>query len=466
MTLASEALAIARAGVRAVDPALGVRRTLRRRQGGWAIGGRRLAPGPGGSVALVAIGKAGARMAEAALAITGPDTRGIVAVPRGYPRPGSGLRTVVGEHPIPGSGSFRAGAAVLDFVGRLGPDDLLVFLLSGGGSAVAEVPSSPLTGGEIAHTTRLLLASGAPIGAMNTIRRHLSAFKGGRLALAAGTRRCATLALSDVVGDAPEEIASGPTVPDPTTFRDAWSAAHRYRLLARLPPAVRRHLDLGRRGSLSETAKPGDPGLRGASFALVGSNRTAVEAAAREASARGFAPRVVARPIVGETAPAGRAFARSLLRIPRTAARGRLAFLGGGETTVTLGRHPGRGGRNLEFALAGAAVLRGRAAVVASVGTDGVDGPTDVAGGWVDGRTLDRAARIGLAIDDALRRHDSLRAVARVGGLVRTGPTGTNVMDLHVGLVARTSPHRAGSPSSRSGARRRAVQPSVRYGRK
>jgi glycerate 2-kinase len=438
VTLASEAIAIGRAAVRAVDPAVGVRKALLPRGAGYSIGGRSLAPGPGGTVVLVAIGKAGGRMADAARAVTGRRTRGIVAVPRGYPRPRLGLPSVVGEHPVPGPGSVRAGAELLTFVRDLAPEDLLLFLLSGGGSATAEVPADPVTGPDLARTTRLLLASGAPIGAMNAIRRHLSAIKGGQLALAAGTRRFATLALSDVVGDPPEEIASGPTVGDPTTFRDALSVARRFRLLDRLPPRVRRRLELGARGRLPETPRPTVPALRSAPFVLVGSNRIALEAAARAASDRGFVPRVRATPVTGETRPAARAFARAVVR-----ARGpRVALLSGGETTVTLGPRPGRGGRNLEFALASARGIRGLEAVVLSLGTDGIDGPTDAAGGWVDGRSLERAERRGIDVERSLARHDSYGTVARIGGLLRTGPTGTNVIDVHIGLRAPGPPAR------------------------
>jgi glycerate 2-kinase len=452
MTLVSDALAIARAGVRAVDPGAGVRRNLRRTARGYEVGGRPLHPGPHGRLAVVAIGKAASAMADAAAAVARGRIVGLVVTPRGYPSPRSSLEVVRGEHPVPGTGSFRAGRSLLRFVHDLDPEDAALFLISGGGSAVAEVPSPGLTEGDLRHTTEILLASGAPIGAMNAVRRHTSRLKGGQLALAARAGRFATLALSDVVGDRPADIASGPTVGDPSTFRDAFGVAHRYRFTSRLPSRVLGHLRRGARGLLAETPKPSVRRLRGAPFTLVASNRLALRAAADEASARGYVPHILSSRVTGETQPAARAFARAVLsRVARS--RGdRVAVLSGGETTVTLGPHPGRGGRNLEFALASAEVIRGAGVVALSLGTDGIDGPTEVAGGWADGVSFDRARRAGVDPRAALRRHASYDAVASWGGLVRTGPTGTNVMDLHLGLGAAREAAGAGvTPSARSG---------------
>lgn len=452
MTFRQDAVALARAAVRAVDPRAGVRRELRRTAHGFLLGRRSLPLGPNGRLAIVALGKAAAAMADGALTIAGDRVSGIVIAPRGYPQPTSPLRVVAGEHPVPGRRSFLAGTELLRFVRGLGTDDVALFLLSGGGSAAAEVPVPPLTEGDLARSCELLLASGAPIGEMNTVRRHLSALKGGQLALACGARRFGTLALSDVVGDRPEDIASGPTVGDPSTFREALRTVRRYPLLSSLPQRVLTHLRLGVVGRRQETPPPDLPRLRNAPFVLVGSNRMALAAAAREARARGYRPRVLTRPVVGETRPAGATFARRLLSELWRSGRMPLALLAGGETTVTLGPRPGRGGRNLEFVLAATAQIAGRNALVLSIGTDGRDGPTDVAGGWVDGRSLDRARRAAIDLDEALRRHDAYPAVAALGGLVRTGPTGTNVMDLHVGL---RGPPRVASR-----------QRSLRYGRK
>jgi glycerate 2-kinase len=445
MTLDSDARRIFRAGVLAVDPARAVRANLRRQRGGLLAGTRRLSTGPGGTLRLVAVGKAAGAMLDAAVTVAGRPCEGIAITPHGFPRGHSNRPVYFGEHPVPGAGSFRAGRRMLEFVARSHPSDALLFLVSGGGSAVAEVPSGRLQESDLARTTELLLGSGAPIGAMNAVRRHLSRTKGGLLAAAAPSGRFATLALSDVVGDAPEDIASGPTVPDPSTFGDALRVVRRYRLADRLPARVLRHLREGARGRVPETPKPGDRRFRSAPFVLVGSNRLALRAAALEASRRGYRTDVVDRPVTGETRPAAERFAR---RLTSSRARGPYALLAGGETTVTLSARPGRGGRNQEFVLAAAQVLAGTPTLILSAGTDGVDGPTDAAGGWIDGSTCERAVRLGVDIPRALVGHDAYPALERLGSLLKTGPTGTNVMDLHVGLVGPTTRRgRAGSNS-------------------
>jgi len=456
VTLVSDAMAIAREGIRAVDPARAVHRSLERTTTGLRLGHHRLQPGPGGQLRLVAIGKAASAMVDAAARVVGSGTSGIAVTPQGYPATQSSIPVVFGSHPVPDRRSFQAGKAVLEFVRATRVSDAVLFLISGGGSAVAEVPAGSLRPHELSRTTQELLASGAPIGAMNAIRRHISALKGGQLALATPARYRATLALSDVVGDVPADIASGPTVGDPSTFRDALSVARQYRMTSRLPTRVLRHLEGGVAGRVPETPKPDDPRLRGMSFVLAATNRIALEAAATEARRRRYSVRIVSRHVTGETQSTAREFAQNLLR-PRSSPRFRSrGILSGGETTVTLGKRPGLGGRNQEFCLAAAQEIAGRAAVVLSVGTDGIDGPTDAAGGWTDGRSMERARRRGVDVEAALLEHASYPALAALGSLVRTGPTGTNVMDLHIGLVrSRVSPDTEGStrrsaaPSSR-----------------
>ena len=455
MTLESDALAIARAGIRSADPARSVARWFRRRPGGFRVG-RTFLPVPRDArLHVLAIGKAAGAMADAAARIGGRELDGLVVTPRGYPGPRCDLPVRYGRHPVPGPESLAAGRALLAHVRSTRPDDAVLFLISGGGSAVAESPEAPLSLGEVARATEVLLASGAPIGEMNALRRHLSEIKGGRLLQATVARRRATIAISDVVGDAPENIASGPTVPDPTTFAQAEAVIRRYALGRALPAGVVRWVRDGARGRHPETPKPGDPAFRGVPFALAATNRTAVAAAAAAARERGYRVRILARPIVGETRPAAERFARQLNSSRKRA--GRSACIGGGETTVTLGPRPGRGGRNQEFALAAARPIEGRArSLVLSIGTDGIDGPTDAAGGWVDDHTARRAREVGIDLERVLRRHAAYDALVRLGALVRTGPTGTNVTDLHVGLSApaisrgtgRSSP-RSAAPSSR-----------------
>jgi glycerate 2-kinase len=249
--------------------------------------------------------------------------------------------------------------------------------------------------------------------------------------------------LSDVVGDPPPDIASGPTVADPSSFRDALATVDAWHLRRQLPPGIVRHLEAGRLGRVAETPKPGHPRLRRSPFVVAASNRTALTAAAAEAHRRGYQVLRLSSRMTGETRDVAARFARTLLARRTT---GPFALLGGGETTVTLEKGSGRGGRNQEFALAALPILAGRSALVLSIGTDGIDGPTEAAGGWSDGRAADRARALGIDVAAALRRHASYSALDRLGELVRTGPTGTNVMDLHVGLRSerRYAPSRYG----------------------
>lgn len=451
MSLVSDALGIARAGIRACEPGPALRRAIAVRARRVRIEGDDWSAAVPGGVHVLALGKAAGPMVDAASVRLGRSLgRSLAAAPRGYPSPTTAARTVWGDHPVPGPGSLAAGRALERFVQRLPEGEPLLCLISGGGSATAELPSPPLTLSDVATTTRLLMARGVPIGPANTLRRHLSDLKGGGLARRCGDRPLATLAISDVIGDAPEDIASGPTVPDPTRFSDAWRVVRTYSLGPDLPIAVRRHLEEGarreRRGrSAHRRAAP-------PFFRLIGSNRHAVEAAGREARRRGYSPQVRAAPLQGEASVLGLRIARSLSRASRTARSSR-AWISGGESTVTLPPHPGKGGRNQELAMAAAEGLDGTAGTaLLSIGSDGIDGPTDAAGGWADGATAARARALGIDLARALRAHDSYATLGRLGRRVTTGPTGTNVADLQVGLVAgRTgsTPRRGDAGTSR-----------------
>jgi glycerate-2-kinase len=436
MPLASDALAIATAGVAAVDPRTAVRSAFARRAGTSWLGTRL------GSVHVVALGKAAGAMATtAAESLGGLFAGGIAVVRDPDPSLPESIHAFQGDHPVPTGASFRAGAALLGYVRELAPEDRVLFLISGGGSSLAEAPSTGVGLSAIRRTTEVLLASGAPIQAMNAIRRHLSALKGGHLAVASRARRSLTLAISDVVGDGPSEVASGPTAPDPSTFADALAAIERFRLADRIPAEVLEHLEQGREGRVPETVKPGDPRIARSRYRFIATNRIALAGAATEARRRGYRVLTVSGHMVGETAPVATRFAQ---RVVRAGDRGpATAILGGGETTVTLPSHPGKGGRNQEFALAASIVLAGHpGTLLLSMGTDGIDGPTDAAGGWADDGTLARSAGVGVDVRTALADHDAYPALARLGALLRTGPTGTNVMDLHVGLAKRPAPRR------------------------
>jgi hydroxypyruvate reductase len=344
-------------------------------------------------------------------------------------------------HPVPDARGLRAAQEIEALVRRLERHDLLLVLLSGGASALLPAPVEGISLEEKAATTRLLLRSGAPIQELNAVRKHLSRLKGGGLARAASSARVATLVLSDVVGDDLSTIASGPTVPDPSTFADALAILHRRGLLDEVPAAVRKHLESGAAGGRPETLKPGAAALRRTLTRIVGSNRLSLEAAQRAARAHGLRPLVLTSRLEGEAREVARvlvAVLRECVESSRPAAPP-VCLLAGGETTVTV-RGEGQGGRNQELAVAAAEVLAGFPvpAVVASLATDGIDGASDAAGGIVDDQTAERAAAAGIAPAGAfLAANDSRNYLGPLGGLILTGPTGTNVVDVVVLLAGR-----------------------------
>jgi glycerate 2-kinase len=341
-------------------------------------------------------------------------------------------------HPEPNENSVTCGRRALTIASeahRAG--ELLVVLLSGGASALLAVPADGLTLDDKIRATRVLLESGLPIAAVNGVRKHLSAIKGGRLAACAG--RSVTFAISDVhapVEDDPAVIGSGPTVADGSTFSDAVRALTAAGVLDAMPDAVREHLVRGAAGERDETIKDGDPRLARSEFFIAGTRDDAVEGVMSEARARGYQIARIDPPTLGEARDAARAFV--------AAARRRLALLSfpfclvaSGETTVRIERTAGRGGRNQEFALAAVSDLGSFGdCALASVGTDGIDGPTDAAGAIVDSTTIARAKALGLDEAAALRRHDSYSFFRALGDLVMTGPTGTNVGDVQI-FIAR-----------------------------
>ena len=349
------------------------------------------------------------------------------------------LRVLEAGHPLPDARGVAAAAEVERLLGGLKAEDLLLLLLSGGASALLPAPVEGVSLADKARATALLLRAGAPIHELNAVRKHLSRFKGGRLARLAAPARVAALVLSDVVGDDLSTIASGPVSPDPTTFADALAVLGARGLIRRVPRSVRDHLRAGARGRRTETPKPGDPLFRRVSAEVVGSNRLCLEAAAREARRQGYRPLILTSRLTGEAREVILVLL-ALLRECATAGRPvplPACLLAGGETTVTV-RGRGRGGRNQEMAVAAVEPLAAfeTEALVASLATDGVDGRSDAAGGVVDRHTLSRARDLGLAPpSEFLARSDSRSFLGPVGGLILTGPTGTNVMDLTVLLA-------------------------------
>ncbi|WP_420456099.1 glycerate kinase type-2 family protein [Rubrivirga sp.] len=401
-----------------------------------------------GRVVVVGAGKASIPLAGALDArLADVPVEGAVVVPAGYPatvpnttpRPAR-IEVVEGGHPVPTPAGARAAAEALALAGAAGPDDLVLVLLSGGGSALWTLPPPGVSLADLRATTRLLLAAGVPIDDVNTVRKHLSRIAGGRLALAAAPARVVALVISDVVGDDPAVIASGPTVPDPTTADDALGVLDAAGLLGRVPPAVRARLAAEGSGERPASPGPGHPAFRTATTLVIGTNGTALDAAAREAERLGYA--VVGRSSVeGEAREVGRRVAETV----RGADARATCRLWGGETTVAV-TGAGRGGRNQEVALAAALALDGADtdAVVLSLGTDGVDGPTDAAGGWASPHTAGRIRAAGLDPAARLADNDAYAALDAAGALVRTGPTHTNVADVIVAMTAGT--RTGGSP--------------------
>ncbi len=410
MSVHSDAQTVIRAALAACRPDAAVRRALEGREF------------PAGGVYLVAIGKAAWQMAACAAEVLGPKLRASVVVTKYGHSMGPIPRCAVweGGHPVPDANSFRGTQAAMDLVRDLGPEDQVVFLVSGGGSALFESPLVPEA--ELAEITRALLAGGADIVEMNTVRKRLSAVKGGRFAQLCAPAKVFAVVLSDILGDPLDMIASGPACPDSSTCAQALAVAEKYRL-----PLSPHAAELLAR----ETPKS----LSNVETAITGSVRELCAAAAKVCRELGYEPLVLTDRLCCEAREAG-SFLASIARSHDGTERS-LAFLAGGETVVHL-TGDGLGGRNQELALAAAPGIAGMAdTVLFSLGSDGTDGPTDAAGGLVDGGTLDRLTAAGLTVHDVLRRNDAYHALEAVGGLLRTGPTGTNVNDVAVVLLRR-----------------------------
>ncbi|MGH7326348.1 MAG: glycerate kinase type-2 family protein [Candidatus Rokuibacteriota bacterium] len=377
---------------------------------------------------VLGCGKAGAAMAGAVEGALGDRiAQGLVVVKDGYTAPTRCVLVAEAGHPVPDARGQAAAAGLLKLARSAGQNDLILFLISGGGSALTPAPAPPLTLEEKQSVTRLLLSAGATINELNAVRKHLSLFKGGQLARAAWPAPVLALILSDVIGDPLDVIASGPTAPDPTTFADALAVLERRAVRERTPAAILARLVAGARGEVEETPKPGDLIFEGVTNVIVGNNEDIVSAAADAAENLGYQPYVLPRALEGEAGEAARyvlSCARGLVRPA--------CLIAGGETTVTV-RGRGRGGRCQEFALAAALALDlGDDRVVLAAGTDGTDGPTDAAGGLVDAGTLERGRAAGLDPQRALDDNDAYTFLRASGDLLVTGPTNTNLLDLYL----------------------------------
>ena len=430
-------LRIMQAALQAVDPRRAVLKQLRRDGNVLFVGNRPYALDQG-RVIVVGAGKAGAPMAAAVEEVIGDRlSGGSVVVKRGYAAPTARITVHEAGHPVPDEAGVAGTADVLSRLRNLSADDLVICLLSGGGSALLVQPVGGVGLEDLRVTNDLLLRSGATIQEINAVRKHLSRVKGGKLAQVAVPARVVSLVLSDVVGNPLDVIASGPTVPDPTTFAEAVEVLRRYALLDRVPTPVRDCLMRGVRGEIAETPKPGDPTLADVRTVIIGSNEIAAEAARAQARAEGFNALLLSTFVEGEAREVARviaAIAREVCHsgrpVPAPA-----CLIAGGETTVTV-RGSGKGGRNQELALAAAIQIAGLDQVtIASLATDGTDGPTDAAGALADGTTVARAAKLGLDARDFLDCNDAYRFFEALGDLLVTGPTRTNVNDLMFAFV-------------------------------
>ena len=384
-------------------------------------------PKAGGRTIVVGAGKASAAMAKAFDEAWAGDLEGLVVTRYGYNVTCPRLETVEAGHPMPDAAGEKAARRLLDLVTGLTPDDLVVGLFSGGGSALLAAPAPGLTLADEQAVNHALLRSGANIVDMNCLRKHISAIKGGRLAAAAQPARVANLLISDVPGDDPAVIASGPTVPDPTTFADARRVVERFNL--DLPASVHRVLEEAR----SETPKPGDPLFARVKTHLIARPQASLEAAAEVARVAGVTPILMGDALEGEARDLGAEHAR--LALAGDGAKAPCVWLSGGETTVTIKGKGGRGGRNTEYLLAMALALGGAASIHAiACDTDGTDGSEDNAGALIGPETLSRARAKGLDAAALLDANDAYTFFDGAGGLVVSGPTLTNVNDFRAVL--------------------------------
>jgi glycerate 2-kinase len=416
----------AKAAIEAIDPEGAVARSLRRAGGALRVDERFLELDCFRRAHVFAFGKAAAPMARASLAaLDGLEVDGVLVAPR--EESVAPLRCLTGAHPVPDERSCIAGRALLEAAARVEPDDLVLVLVSGGASAMVESPAADLTLADIQETTALLLRAGATISQLNAVRKHLSSFKGGRFAEALQRAGCiVTRIVSDVIGSPLDVIASGPMVPDASTFAEALDALGRLPV----PRTVREHLERGSRGGIPETPKKGEVFDRQL-LRVVADGALAAEGARAALARKGVSAQLVSTCVEGEAREVGARLVEDARALPP-----RHALIYAGETTVTV-RGDGRGGRNQELALAAAqAMQEDDGLVLLSLGTDGIDGMSDAAGALVDGKTLRRGRALGLSEEDALARNDSGSYLAAVGDALFCGPTGTNVGDVAVVMRA------------------------------
>ena len=437
-TMRRHAMEIFEAALSAVDPVEAILRRIKPSDNGLRIGEHRFDYQDYDRILVVGAGKAGAPMAKALEDQLGDRiAEGVVVVKEGHGLPLKHVQIHEASHPVPDERGIRGAENILALVKGAGERDLVLCVISGGGSALLVAPAEGVTLADKQEVTRLLLACGADIHEINTVRKHLSRAKGGGLARFAYPATVVSLILSDVIGDDLNVIASGPAVPDTSTFADTRQVFDRYGIWHELPLSVRARIERGLAGDIEDTPKAGDDVFRRCYSELVGTNIQALIAAGKAARQKGYQDLILSSVVEGEAREVAKMFTAFAKEVRNSAnpIAAPACILCGGETTVTI-QGEGKGGRNQEFALAAAMIIDGMEnIVVLSGGTDGTDGPTDAAGAITDGRTMARAREMHLDPLDYLRRNDSYHFFQTLDDLIITGPTRTNVSDVYMVLV-------------------------------
>ncbi|MGD2245521.1 MAG: glycerate kinase [Candidatus Aminicenantes bacterium] len=436
--LREDAEAIFRAGLEAVNPIHAVKKHVTLQDDTLIVGDKTYNLADYDGVYVIGTGKASAAMAQAVEGLLGERLKGgVVNVKYGHTFPLKKIKVNEAGHPVPDEAGFRGTQEIIQLLKKTEKNDLVLFLISGGGSALLPYPAEGLTLEDMQKVTQCLLEVGACIHEVNAVRKHLSRVKGGRLAKLAHPSTLISLMLSDVIGDDLDTIASGPTVPDESTFDDCLKILEKYQMRERIPNSVVKLLEKGAQGKLEETPKTGDPAFQRTQNLVIASNILAVQAAKQKADELAYNTMILSTFVEGETKEAARvhaAVAKEILQtgnpVPRPA-----CVISGGETTVTI-RGKGLGGRNQEFVLAAAIDIDDlENVVILSGGTDGTDGPTDAAGAIADGSTVSRAKKEGMDAEHFLQENDSYHFFKPLGDLIITGPTHTNVMDLRLVMI-------------------------------
>ena len=421
--------------IASANPSSAVRRRLKLEGKNLRVGKKEFDLSKVKKVIVVGGGKASGAMAEALEELLGSSiTAGVVNVPRGLASKYhvKKIRLIEATHPLPSEAGVRGAKRMMELVSNLGSKDLVICLLSGGGSALVPLPAEGISLRELQETTKLFLKCGADINETNAVRKHISGIAGGQLAKAACPAEVVTLVISDVIGDRLDTIASGPTYPDSTSFSNAMAVIKKYKLAENVPKSVLERLQAGLKGKIPDTPKPRDKCFKKVFHEIIASNTQAVEAAADVGKSLGFNVSILTAGMKGEASEVGANFAdiaKNVIKSGKPVPRPAL-FVSGGETTVNV-RGKGPGGRSQELVLGAVAGLSGlKNVAMVAFGTDGIDGPTDAAGAIADGSTLERAERLKLDPKDYLKENAPYPFFKKLGDLLMTGPTGTNVMDV------------------------------------